>query len=558
MSSRRTLVVATWLATTVVIVATASTSSATTPDDTSPVNLSTPVDMANGLARQSAIVQVGDARIEVLSPTLLRLEYSPSRNFENSPTVNAVNRRMAVPKYSAHQSGGWLTLRTSGATLRYRVGSGPFTAADTTLTLADGNHETTAHPTWDWECPFDQTCQAGAAVLADGATLSFSQSGYQSSSGYVGNLVHRGASVTWKVLGAPAGPAELSIRYSDVAGTAARPRTMDVMVNGHLRSTLMAGPTGAAHPWATFTTTTSMQTGSNSVAVLCGQGNSCNVKVDTLSVGPANVPAPVAAPTDPLGGWMRGFDTFTYEPVQPCAPGTNGATCQNTFEPLHTDGLLDAAGWRLLDDTQSAVWTSQGWVRPRPRGGDVEDGYLFAYGHDYAGALRTFAQLTGPAPLLPRNVFGVWYSDYTPYSSTYIENTLYPAFQKDDVPLNTLSLDTDWKAPNNWDGWEWNVSLFPHPGTFLQWARSKGIDVTLNIHSSIAVDDPKVADRAAHRRERRCPNRAVRPGSARSGTGARSPKPSPTSHCSRVFRNKGWPSGGWTGAVTRRSSPLPG
>ena len=72
--------------------------------------------------------------------------------------------------------------------------------------------------------------------------------------------------------------------------------------------------------------------------------------------------------------------------------------------------------------------------------------------------------LTGPAPLLPRSIFGVWYSDYTPYSSSYIEDTLYPAFQKDHVPLNTLSLDTDWKAPNNWDGWEWNTSLFPRSG----------------------------------------------------------------------------------------------
>src|ERR1700730_16141520 len=55
-------------------------------NDTSPVNLSTQVDMAQGLAHQSAIVRLGGARIEVLSPTLLRLEYSPSGNFEDSPT----------------------------------------------------------------------------------------------------------------------------------------------------------------------------------------------------------------------------------------------------------------------------------------------------------------------------------------------------------------------------------------------------------------------------------------------------------------------------------------
>ena len=80
--------------------------------DTSPVNLATPVNMANGMAHQSAIVRSGDARIEVLSPTLLRLEYSPSGNFENSPTVNAINRQMPVPAYTTQVSGGWLTVRT--------------------------------------------------------------------------------------------------------------------------------------------------------------------------------------------------------------------------------------------------------------------------------------------------------------------------------------------------------------------------------------------------------------------------------------------------------------
>ena len=52
--------------------------------DTSPVDLATPIDMAAGLAHRSAIVHVGDVRIEVLTPSLLRLEYSPSQHFENS------------------------------------------------------------------------------------------------------------------------------------------------------------------------------------------------------------------------------------------------------------------------------------------------------------------------------------------------------------------------------------------------------------------------------------------------------------------------------------------
>jgi hypothetical protein len=455
----------------------------------SPVNLSTPVDMAGGLAHPSAIVRLGRARIEVLSPTLLRLEYSPTGHFENSPTVNALTRRMPVPAYTAAVSQGWLTLRTSEASLRYKVGSGPFTPANTSLRLAVGNLTTTVHPTWEWECPFDQTCQAGAAVVAGGASLSQGPTGYQSSAGSVGYLDQPGASATWSVLGATAGQAALTVRYSELVTV---PQTIDLVVNGQLLTTVVAPPTDPAHPWSTLMASAVLKAGSNSVAMVCGTGERCNLNIDTLTVGPASAPVSPPLPNTTLGGWIRGFDTFTYGPGMTCPPGVQDATCEAALEPLHPEGLLDSAGWRLIDDTASATWTGQGWVKPRGPGGDLEDGYLFAYGHNYAGALRTFAQLTGPAPLLPRSLFGVWYSDYTPYSSSAIEGSLYPAFQSHRVPLDTLSLDTDWKAPTAWNGWEWNTTLFPDPGSFLRWARARGIDVTLNIHSSIADNDPKL------------------------------------------------------------------
>jgi uncharacterized repeat protein (TIGR01451 family) len=54
-------------------------------------------------------------------------------------------------------------------------------------------------------------------------------------------------------------------------------------------------------------------------------------------------------------------------------------------------------------------------------------------------------------------------------------------------------VDTDWKSPNQWNGWEWNPALFPDPQSFLSWAKSQGIDVTLNVHASIADNDPQLA-----------------------------------------------------------------
>ena len=527
--------------------------------DTSPVNLATPVDMADGMAHQSAIVRSGDARIEVLSSTLFRLEYSPSGRFEDSPTVNAINRRMPVPAFRTGVSGGWLTVATDKASLRYKVGSGPFTPANTTLRFMIGNQVSTVHPTWDWECPFGQTCQAGAATLSGGASLSQTQPGYQSIAGYVGYL-EQGATATWSVIGAPAGRAQISVRYSNIWGAPLPSKSMiSLVVDNHVRATLVAAPTDDTSPWSTLNTTILLRSGTNSVSVVGASNSNDGLGIDSVSIGPANAPAPVPLLTDPLGGWIRGFDTFTYGTETTCT-AAQGANCQAAVEPLHTDGLLTGAGWRLLDDTESAIWTAKGWVQPRKSDGDLEDGYLFAYGHDYTGALRTLAQLTGSAPLLPRNIFGVWYSDYTPYSSTTVEKSIYPAFEQHQVPLDTLSLDTDWKAPNDWNGWEWNRSLFPDPSSFLQWARSHGIDVTLNIHSSIADNDPKLplAQRIAAPRlpPHRCPLAPMDP--ARCGTGARYLRPSRTSHSNRAFRSREWRSGGWIGAATTRSWPCPG
>ena len=221
-----------------------------------------------------------------------------------------------------------------------------------------------------------------------------------------------------------------------------------------------------------------------------------NLGIDSVSMGPAGPPAPRPRRHRPLGGWIRGFDTYTYGPGATCAraPAPPARTPSSRCTPT---GCSTSAGWRLFDDTQSAVWTRG--MGPAPPGRRHEDGYLFVYGHDYTGALRTFDQLTGTAPLLPAVVFGVWYSDYTPYSSCHRRDSIYPAFAKDQVPLDTLSLDTDWKAPNNWNGWEWNTDLFPDPGSFLAWARSHHIGVTLNLHSSIDDNDPQLptAERVA-------------------------------------------------------------
>jgi hypothetical protein len=462
------------------------------PAATTPVNLNTKVDMALGKAAGKDTVVEGDARFEVLSPELVRLEYSPTAQFLNTPTFNVLDRDFASPAYTTSVSNGWLELRTSKLTLSYHLGSGPFSAANTRLQLLSKpeSGSTSVSPSWEWECTYGQQCQSGAAALAGSAALATNHADYESPAGFVAGLTATGAGATWQVLGAPAGSAEIEIRYSNSVGLLGgpAPRTISLVANG-TTTQLTLQPTASWDDWATVTAPVTLQSGTNSVSLSCGSADSCNVNIDEVAVTAANTtPAPVL-PSGQLGGYIRSFDPATYGTSPSCSNGESGDTCVATT-PTEAPGLLDTSGWALLDDTESAVWTSSGWIAPRPAG-DVEDGYLFAYGTDYSAALGDLSHLTGPAPLLPEYIFGNWFSEYYPYAASDYEDTLLPGFAANDVSLDDLSIDTDWKSPNAWDGWEWNGTLFPDPSAFLTWAASEGVHVTVNIHSSIATDDPQ-------------------------------------------------------------------
>ncbi|MBV9417878.1 MAG: DUF5110 domain-containing protein, partial [Solirubrobacterales bacterium] len=462
---------------------------------TSPVDLATPVNFGAAVAFHQTTVIAGNARFQVLGNGLIRMEYSPTGSFEDAPTVNVLNRRLGLPRYRATTSGGWLTISTATATLRYRLGSGPFGPNNTSVQFDDAGAATTVSTQWQNECPFDQVCDAGAAALTGGANIQTDHTGHQSVAGFIANLGQASqAAATWSVLGAPAGQATVTLRYANYIGALGgpAPRTIDLTVNGSDVKTLTLPATTSWDGWSTVSTNINLNAGTNAVGILCAAGDSCTVNVDTLSVAPAGAPAPTPPAMTYLGGYTRGFDTATYGPGYRCPAGTPTAAQCTAAEPNMHPGLLDREGYRLLDDTQSALWTSNGWVSPRPANGDVQDGYLFVYGHDYAQALEDLNRLTGPSPLLPEYTFGVWFSRYFAYSASDYENSLIPAFRANRVPLDTLSVDTDWKSPNAWDGWEWNPTLFPDPQGFLTWAAQQGIHVTLNVHASIADNDPKL------------------------------------------------------------------
>ena len=461
----------------------------TATGDNSPVNLSNPINMAAGTAAALATVVEGDARFEVLTPEVVRMEYSPTGSFLDDPTFDILDRDFTPPAYTTSVQNGWLVLTTSNMVLRYELGSGPFSSANTQMqllgALPPGAASATVAPAWEWECTYGQACQAGAAPLGGSAALAADHTGYNSPAGFVAGFTGTGASATWQVLGAPAGAAQLSIRYANAEGAS---KTAHLAVNG-VSTQITLPATSSWNTWATVTEPVTLASGTNTVALSCASGDGCNVNLDTVALDAAGATPASVLPAGPLGGYIRSYDSAggTYTASPTCASGQSGATCTAPLPQL-SPGLLDTSGWYLLDDTHTAVWTSTGWVANRPTG-DVQDGYLFGYSQDYTGALSALAKLTGPAPLLPESLFGNWFSQYYPYSAATYENTLLPQFAANGVTLDNLSVDTNWKSPNSWDGWEWNSSLFPNPSAFLSWAQSQDLNIALNVHASISTSD---------------------------------------------------------------------
>jgi alpha-glucosidase (family GH31 glycosyl hydrolase) len=306
---------------------------------------------------QTGIVRDGNTRFEVLSPTLVRIEYSGDGVFEDRPTMLAFDRHVTAPPYSALIDGDRLTIRTKRIELSYVRGSGPFGAENLQIRvrMEEGASATVAAtPVWQ-----------PASYTPDGFTAL----------GYFGSYPDSGA-----------------------------PRT---------------------------------------------HGN--------------------------LGGWARGLDS------------------QRGPRELH-DGLLSRDGWFFIDDSRSVVLVDGGETyATRGSHGAYQDGYLFGYGHDYARALADYRRLSGPAPLLPRKAFGVWFSRYFPFTDADYRTKLLPAFRRERVPLDVLVVDTEFRAPRAWDGWNWNSKLFPDPPGFLRWAHGMGLDVTFNAHPSISLRDPRFA-----------------------------------------------------------------
>lgn len=148
--------------------------------------------------------------------------------------------------------------------------------------------------------------------------------------------------------------------------------------------------------------------------------------------------------------------------------------------PHHpVEGILSTDGAHYLPDEPRIYWnTKYDW--PENLSGRVRsDGYFFAYGNDLPRALKDFVTVFGPIPMVPRWVFGFWYSRWHAYTDKEFVG-LAKEFRQRGVPLDVMIIDTDWR--DNWGGYDWSKKYFPNPRRALKALRDLGLRTSLNDH----------------------------------------------------------------------------
>ncbi len=155
-------------------------------------------------------------------------------------------------------------------------------------------------------------------------------------------------------------------------------------------------------------------------------------------------------------------------------------------------GIMSRHGFSVIDDSKSMVFTEEGTVEPR--NGERVDLYFFGYGHRYLECLKDFYYLCGKTPLLPRYVFGNWWSRYHRYDETEYKE-LVERFEEEGIPFSVAVIDMDWHLVDDvdpiygsgWTGYTWNKKFFPNPPAFMDWLHEHGMKITLNVHPADGI-----------------------------------------------------------------------
>ena len=96
----------------------------------------------NPMAASGSTIISGNVRFTVLTPEMIRIEYSGAGVFEDRATFAVVNRDLEVPRFERSEDEEYLYINTDKLSLKYRKGTEPLTIpASSRNLLIKFNHD---------------------------------------------------------------------------------------------------------------------------------------------------------------------------------------------------------------------------------------------------------------------------------------------------------------------------------------------------------------------------------------------------------------------------------
>ena len=112
---------------------------------------------------------------------------------------------------------------------------------------------------------------------------------------------------------------------------------------------------------------------------------------------------------------------------------------------------------------------------------NVRDVYLLLCKKDAKLLRKLYVELTGKPELVRLSTLGGWNSKYYAYTEDEAKQLILD-YEKYDVPLDVMVIDTDWRSCENGWGYDINEKLFPDMKRFLDFAHAHGVEVMFNDH----------------------------------------------------------------------------
>lgn len=112
---------------------------------------------------------------------------------------------------------------------------------------------------------------------------------------------------------------------------------------------------------------------------------------------------------------------------------------------------------------------------------NVQDIYLLLCKKDAKKLRKLYVGLTGRNELVRLSTLGGWNSKYYAYTEDEAKQ-LISDYEKHNVPLDVMVIDTDWRSCEHGWGYDINKKLFPDMNRFLSFAHAHGVEIIFNDH----------------------------------------------------------------------------